>query len=753
MLDQADLQRKVFSKEIEDRQEAAEALGTIFGQIYDKDLAWHYVQRLSKDENCGVRRRAAETIRLLFDQAPDKDQAWQDLHRLAWDIDWFVRGSAANAIGGIFHLIPNQEQAWRDIHKLTKDNDWFVRESAAKILGIIFAYTPNKDKAWQDLVRLTRDKDRNVQQTAVNIMMMIINKNPDKIQTWKEIYRLVQDEEKDIRKKAMDALVIAFSQTPDKNQAWNDLYKLTQHMDDYIRWKALEVLITSFSQVPDKDQAWLDLHSLTENENWEVRWRAVEAIGISFSYISNKDLAWQDIHELVHNEELYERSNLAKILGLIFNQVPNKDEAWQDILTLIHDKNRYVRWCAAESLAVASIDTTNKDQACKDLYKLASDEDSYIRMFAYHSLGKISVFKGTQSDNHGDLKKELETAINYFEKASKEQIPFNPAQFCNHFYRAYFFITFQDAKDDEIQKYLTEAKAAIGGSRSKDELFIVVENLAKALRESQRLKNRSFQEVASELNAYRWYCEKAAEHMVAVEDRTPVAFRLLRKCNPIIDERIQITIKEIQEKAEQIYRITHEESADYEKLGIEINRSARSLSFENINRTQRCVSRITSQLKEFCRLLPEEKRDLVCGAVEEIGLAIEFPDKLDKIELALTYVSSAIETSLQSQMTIETILKALEEKGDQNQQFKELLDRLEDVIFELQQGQINDLALEKNVDKIAEYIEDPELNIKNRLVCTIPLIPILLTYQGIIEYQSGINLLASWNKLISNLRS
>lgn len=38
---------------------------------------------------------------------------------------------------------------------------------------------------------------------------------------------------------------------------------------------------------------------------------------------------------------------------------------------------------------------------------------------------------------------------------------------------------------------------------------------------------------------------------------------------------------------------------------------------------------------------------MVCGVVEEIELATEFPDKLNKIELAFAYVGSAVETILQ----------------------------------------------------------------------------------------------------------
>jgi hypothetical protein len=246
------------------------------------------------------------------------------------------------------------------------------------------------------------------------------------------------------------------------------------------------------------------------------------------------------------------------------------------------------------------------------------------------------------------LKRELEFAVAFFEKSSKES-EFSPAKFCHPFYRSYLAITFQEAKDDEVQRYLAEAKDAVGGSESKDELLKAVENLANALQESQRLKSRSVEDVSSELDTYRWYCDKAASHMEAAKDKAPGAVELMKKCNPLLEAKIQTTILEIQKKAKQICQITQGSGTTFESHGMEINIAARALSFDDISKTQRGISRITSQLKNFCRLLPEGERELVCSAVKEIELVPDFPDKLDKIELAIAYVGSAMKTALLSE--------------------------------------------------------------------------------------------------------
>jgi hypothetical protein len=107
-------------------------------------------------------------------------------------------------------------------------------------------------------------------------------------------------------------------------------------------------------------------------------------------------------------------------------------------------------------------------------------------------------------------------------------------------------------------------------------------------------------------------------------------------------------INEIQKKARHICETTHGGKLEFEKLGAEIHEASKSLSATDIKKTQQIISRIASQLNEFCRLLPEGKRERICDVVEEIGEVIGLPDKLEKIELSLVYVSSAIESSLYS---------------------------------------------------------------------------------------------------------
>ena len=446
---------------------------------------------------------------------------------------------------------------------------------------------------------------------------------------------MVGDADRDVRRRAAYSLGAAlFSHVPDKTLAWQDLVRLTADKDSKVRFRAAFALCAAFSQLPDKTLAWQDLHRLMGGENSDVRWAATDALGAAFSQVPDKTLAWQDLHRLARDKNRFVRWAAAGALCAAFSHLPDKTLAWQDLHRLTGDKNRFVRWRATEALGATFSHVPDETSAWQDLHRLTANEDSDVRMYAYHSLGRASIFKATETVDKDAMKKELEAAIAFFEKSSQESA-FSPARFCGPFYRSYFAITFQEAEEDEVQRYLADAKNAVRGSESKEELLLAVENLAGALRESQRLKDRPFHEVVSDLNAYRWYCEKAASYMAAAEDKAPGTIKLMRKCNPFLEEQIQATIAEIQKKARQICDITRGSGTVYEDPGAELQKAAKALSADDLTSMQENSTIIVWQLKKFCRLLPSEDRELVCGIVEKIAREPMFPEKLNKIKDAL----------------------------------------------------------------------------------------------------------------------
>jgi HEAT repeat protein len=181
------------------------------------------------------------------------------------------------------------------------------------------------------------------------------------------------------------------------------------------------------------------------------------------------------------------------------------------------------------------------------------------------------------------IKKELEKAIEFFEIAAKEAIYHNPAQFCLPFYHSFYTIIFKKHEtEEEVSKYLEEAKVVIEGSENKKQLFEAVENLANALKEARNLGSLDLESKKGELNLYRKYCENASELMNNMQETAPFATEVLKKGIPILKRNIEELIEEIHRKTEQISKQTEQISkqtkgTSFEQLGYEVNRSGQSL--------------------------------------------------------------------------------------------------------------------------------------------------------------------------------
>jgi len=642
LLSQAEIHEMASSKWVEDRIRAANALGPTFVHLIDKASGWEDLHRLTLDNDYIVRLRVANALGLAFSHLPDKTIGWQDLHNLVFDDDYVVRRGAAHALGLAFANLPDRIDGWKDLISLVSDKISDVRLSAEQNLRSAFAILPDKMKGWQDLYKLAQNQERDVRLIAANCLYSIFALLPDKEQGWQDLQRLAQDQDRDIRRVAARALGSSFAILPDKEQGWQDLYKLAQDRDSNLRWVAKSTLISSFALLPDKKMGWQDISSLAHNQKREVRLVAANVLGSIFPLLLDKDLGWQDLDRLVHDDYSDVRRGAAGALGLSFAHLPDREQGWKVLIRLARDKDSEVRGSAAGAFGSSFALLPDKEAGWKVLIGLAQDQVSGVRMNAYHSLGRASIYRASEASEKNVIRAELEAAVEYFERSSKEKSYFNPARFCLPFYRSYLALTFQGASESEVQRYLAEAKEAVGSSENRRELFGAVENLAKALEETQDLKKKSKEQIQGDLKAYRWYCDRAAEHMAAAEEKTPGAVRLLRKCNPIIEERIETIIAGIQKTAREICQVTRDSGTKYEAPGARINQEAKSLSSEDPIKAFKGSTRIASILREFCSLLPKGKRGHACEIVDEIESEQDLPSRLSKIELALTYLQPNI---------------------------------------------------------------------------------------------------------------
>ncbi|NOQ33550.1 MAG: hypothetical protein GQ567_05075 [Methanosarcinales archaeon] len=650
MIDQAEIHRKVASGNFWERREGVEQLRSNFADLPDKDEAWedlirltrdnhkwvvrcwHNIKRwltLTQDENRSVRLGAADALISAFQYVPDKDKAWEDLIRLTRDEDQFMRIGAVNALGFAFQYVPDKDEAWEDLHRQTKDENGPVRWSATLAFGYAFQYVSDKYEAWEDLHRLTRDEDHFVRMGAAT------------------------------------ALSFAFQYVPDKDKAWEDLYRLTRDEDHFVRSSAAAALVSVFQYVPDKDEAWEDLHRLTRDEDSSVRSGVATALISAFQYVFDKDEAWEDLHHLTRDEDISVRICAAAALVSVFQYVPNKDEAWEDLHRLTRDEDSSVRLGAAAALVSAFQYVPNKDEVWEDLHRLTRDEESSVRASANHSLGSVSILRATGAENEEGFRKEMKNALEFFERSSNEETYLHPSSFCLPFYRSFYTIVFEKTESEgEVQRYLTEAKNASKGSKNKEKLLEAVENLASALTEAHNVTD--FNAMKSDLNAYRQYCDRAADLISDAKEGAPGAAQVLQRGLPIIDERIKEIIREIQEKAEAVCRETRGTGTPYEPLGMEVNKWAGELSDRDDLHNKRIASIISDNLGEFCNLLPEGEREYLCKIVEDLRDESEPKNKIIYIGMALSYLLPSIKSEIQNAAKPMTDKTRSDEQPSQN---------------------------------------------------------------------------------------
>jgi HEAT repeat protein len=661
----ADLLRLTQDKDREVRQLAAKSLGSVSPHVQDKEqaLADLYVHvlatrslvsffthvsdkeqaladpiRLIQAKHSDFRQFGATLLGSVFLQVPNKEQAWADLIRLTQAKHSDVRQFGAKSLGfALSHGLVNK-QVLVDLIRLTQDEDSDVRYEAAKSLCLAFHHVPDKEQAWADLLRLTQDKDSDVLHDATCSLSFVFLHVQDKEQAWADNLRLTQDENSGVRYDATLSLGSVFRQVPDKEQAWADLHLLAQDEDSDVRHGAARSLVSVFPHVPEKEQAWADLHLLAQDEDSDVRHGAARSLVSVFPQVPDKEQAWADLLRLTQDKDREVRQIAAKSLGSVSPHVPDKEQAWTDLILLTQDKNRFVRRLAAKSLDSVFPHVPDKKQAWADLILLTQDEDWNVRVFANYSLGRASIFRATKAEREEVFRQDLENALAFFENASTEAIFINPSNFCLPFYRSFYTITFKEQESEaEVQRYLDEAKSATEGSENKEQLLEAIENLADALKEVQAIRETDFDIMKRDLNAYRRYCDRAADLLDFTEEKAPGATKLIRRGLPIIDAKI----KEIQYKAN--IACQQSKGISTEEIACATNQEVQKWKISNQVQMTQKVENLIFSLKSKIPFLPENKP--IHDKIEEIRKEKDLIKQYEILAILIALIPTAHITS------------------------------------------------------------------------------------------------------------
>jgi nucleoside phosphorylase/CheY-like chemotaxis protein len=321
-----------------------------------------------------------------------------------------------------------------------------------------------------------------------------------------------------------------------------------------------------------------EIYSVLES-NIEFKARLQDVVNTLKSESANdldKIKAYEELHLFASDNDSNIKENTAETLGLVFPYiVKDKGLAWEDLYHLAGDDNAKVRKKAAYSLDKILRYIEDKEQAIRDLIILSESSDKYVSAFANHSLGKASIFKATDANNEDDFKKELELALKFFEKSSSELKYENPAEFCYPFYRSFYILAFEkrQGSQEEIKRYIDEAKKVTKGSKAKVELLEAIENLSKALNEAYSLQEtirlNDFEIARCDLSAYSKYCIQVEDVLNDLEKDAPGATKVLRIGGKLIDKEIKKLIEDVKQKSEIICKTANFSNA---RIGCEIKK-------------------------------------------------------------------------------------------------------------------------------------------------------------------------------------
>jgi hypothetical protein len=118
-----------------------------------------------------------------------------------------------------------------------------------------------------------------------------------------------------------------------------------------------------------------------------------------------------------------------------------------------------------------------------------------------------------------------------------------------------------------------------------------------------------------------------------------------------------------------------------------------------------------------------------------------------------TIISAIVQRLDQNQLaTVHSILDKIETYSVPENELQETLNAIQQALLEIRQTGLNDLQLMTEAKNLSEVVEDPKLDVNHKLKVSVPIIPLILTYETEVELKSGLNLKAAWQRLKARVR-
>ena len=98
---------------------------------------------------------------------------------------------------------------------------------------------------------------------------------------------------------------------------------------------------------------------------------------------------------------------------------------------------------------------------------------------------------------------------------------------------------------------------------------------------------------------------------------------------------------------------------------------------------------------------------------------------------------------------MQSILDGIEANRVPKSELQETLSAVLQSLSEIKQNEAGyyDSRLVSEAANLSEVVDDPKLDVNHKLKVSIPIIPLILTYETEVELKSGLNLKTAWQRL------
>jgi hypothetical protein len=118
-------------------------------------------------------------------------------------------------------------------------------------------------------------------------------------------------------------------------------------------------------------------------------------------------------------------------------------------------------------------------------------------------------------------------------------------------------------------------------------------------------------------------------------------------------------------------------------------------------------------------------------------------------------ISTIVQRLDQNQLaTVLSILDEIETHSVPQNELQETLSALQQALLEIRQTEMRlyDSQLMCEANDLSEMVDDPKLDVTHKLKVSVPIIPLILSYETEFKLKSGLNLKAAWQRLKARVR-